>query len=73
MQQVDSCSFQIRNSYLQTKLVKDVVEEVLDAAQYAFVQVTPGDVVKKGSGGRRELVMAKAVELLVSVDGHLEG
>lgn len=63
----------LRESHLQTKLVEEVVEEVLEAAEHALVQVAPGDGVKQRSGGGRDLVVAEAVELLVPVDGHLEG
>lgn len=33
----------------------------------------PGDIMKQRSGGGRDLVMPETVELLVSVNGHLEG
>lgn len=63
----------MRVSHLQAKLVEKVVEEVLNAAQDAVVQMAPGDVMKQCSGGRWEFIMAKTVELLMSVDGHLKG
>lgn len=59
--------------YLQSKLVEEVVEEVLNAAQHTFVQVIPGDVMKQRSGGGREFFTAETVEHLMSVNGHLEG
>lgn len=68
-----SCIFQLRKSHLQPKLVEEVVEEVLQAAEHAFIQVAPGDAVEERPGGWSQLLVAKAVELLVSVDGHLEG
>lgn len=60
-------------SHLQSKLVEEVVEEVLDAAHHAVVKVTPGDVMKQCSGGRWDFFTTETVELLVSVNGHLEG
>lgn len=60
-------------SHLQSKLVEEVVEEVLDAVQHAVVQVTPSDVMKQCSGCGRDFVTAEPVELLMSVNCHLEG
>lgn len=67
-----SCAI-ICASHLQSKLVEEIVEEVLNAAQHAVIQVAPGDVMKEGSSGRWDLVVAETVELLVSVNSHLEG
>lgn len=67
------CYANMRAPHLQSKLVEEVVEEVLNTAQHTVVKVTPGDVMKQCSGGGRDFVMAETVELLVSVNSHLEG
>lgn len=59
-------------SYLQSKLVEEVVEEILNAAQHAIIQVAPGDVMEERSGGRWNFVAAETLEFLMSVDGHFE-
>lgn len=68
-----SCYANMCVPHLQSKLVEEVVEEVLNTAQHTVVKVTSSDVMKQRSGGGRDFVMAKTVELLVSVNGHLEG
>lgn len=59
-------------THLQSKLVEEVVEEVFNTAQHIVIQVTPGDIMKQCSGKGRDSVVVEAVELLVSVNGHLK-
>lgn len=70
---VEEPSTRVACAYLQSKLVEEVVDEVLDKADDAEVQVLPRDAVEDdASGGRRQLV-AEPVVLLVAVDSDLEG
>lgn len=59
--------------YLEPKLVEEVVDEVFDEADDADVQVLPCDVVEDDAGGGRLQLVPQPEELLVAVDGHLEG
>jgi hypothetical protein len=59
-------------SYLQAELVEEVVDEVLGTVEDAVVEVLPGDIMEDGSGDGGGEVVTHAVQVLVTVDGHLE-
>ena len=59
-------------AYLQSKLVEEVVDKVLDEVDNAVVQVLARDAVEDDPGGGRGQLVAEPEVLLVAVDGHLE-
>lgn len=67
------CYANVLASHLKAKLVEEVVEEVLNAAKHAIIQVTPRDVVKQSAGRGRDYFMSETVKLLVSVNCYLKG
>lgn len=60
-------------SYLKSKLVEEVVDEVFDEADDADVQVLPCDTVEDDPGGGRQQFVPQSEVQLMAVDGHLEG
>lgn len=58
--------------YLKSKLVKEVVDEVFNAADDAVVQMVARDIVENDPGGRRREFVPHSVVFLMAVDGHLE-
>lgn len=58
--------------YLKSKLVKEVVDEVFNAADDAVVQMLLRDIVENNPGSRRRQFVPHPVVFLMAVDGHLK-
>lgn len=60
-------------TYLQTKLVEEIVYKIFGTIHNPVVKVLPGNVMKDGTGGRRRKFVPQPEKLLVSVDCDLKG
>lgn len=59
--------------HLESKLVKEIVDEVFNAADNAVVQMLVCDIMENDPGRRRRQLVPHSVVFLMAVDGHFKG
>lgn len=59
-------------TYLKSKLVEEIVDEVFDEADNVDVQVLPCDVMKDNPGSGRWQFVPQSEVFLMTVDGYLQ-